>query len=114
MVINSALSLERSITPNFFGSDVARYNQTTTITVKNAVIDPTNYEGVSGGVKAFLLGATNGAASPLIVAGQSFGLSQLSSFSSSSSDMVNYGEVDLTFEMIGKGRLLPNGGRTIL
>lgn len=110
MVINSALSLERSITPNFLGSDVTRYNQSTSITVKNAVIDPTNYEGVSAGVKSFLLGSLNGTASQLIVAGQSFGLSQLSSFSSSSSDMVNYGEVDLTFEMIGAGDYSPMAG----
>ena len=110
MVINSALSVEQTITPNFFGSDVTRYNQSTSITVKNAVIDPSNYEGVSAGIKAFLLESTNGAATQLIVGGRSFGLSQLSSFSSSSSDMVNYGELDLTFEMIGKGDYQPLGG----
>lgn len=104
MRIFSALSVQTTITPDFLGSDVTRYNQKTSIQVKNAVVDISNTAGVSASVKAFLLSAMgNGDYSNLRVGTQSFGRAKLTNFSSSASDMVNYGEYDLTFESQGAG-----------
>jgi hypothetical protein len=104
MRIFSALSVQTTITPDFLGSDVTRYNQKTSIQVKNAIVDSSNIEGVSAGVKGFLLSAMgNGDYSTLRVGAQSFGRAKLTNFSSAASDMVNYGEYDLTFESQGAG-----------
>ena len=111
MRISSALSVQTTITPDFLGSDVTRYSQKTSVQVKNAIVDISNTEGVSAGVKGFLLAAMgDGNYSTLTVGGQSFGRAKLTNFSSAASDMVNYGEYDLTFEAQGAGDQTPLDG----